>query len=254
LGLPQRQQVQARLRILNAPLLQLHVGEVLVGVGVEEAPGVVTGVGEGAVHLLVEVASLVGHLHGQAVAVHGVDDAASGDLGLQQADAVLLDDEPFLHGLEEGDGVARVGVLVPTGHSLLCGQQLLMELRPHHLSLHRLIDREQLVPHGVDDVAGGSLHFQQGQGNRWLQQVSLQGVIEGELLASRLHQDAGNGTRALQVLPHRLHLRHVLHRLLALVQLVVEVFVDDFAFQQLRGRHGGPEALEAHLALSLALL
>ena len=37
---------------------------------------------------IVEVAALVGHVHGHAVAVHGVDDAARGDLGLQQADAV----------------------------------------------------------------------------------------------------------------------------------------------------------------------
>ncbi|KAI6075512.1 hypothetical protein LUU34_01436300 [Aix galericulata] len=86
-----RQQVQACLRILDAPLLQLHVGEVLVRVGVEEALGVIGWVGEDPVHLLIEVAAFVGYFHGEAVAVHGVDDAAGGDLGLEQADAVLLD-------------------------------------------------------------------------------------------------------------------------------------------------------------------
>ncbi|KFQ55526.1 hypothetical protein N334_06538, partial [Pelecanus crispus] len=259
LRLPQRQQVQARLRILDAPLLQLQVGEVLVGVGVEEALGVIGGVGEGSVHLLVKVAAPVGHLHGEAVAVHGFDDAAGGDLGLEQADGVLLDDETFLHGLEEGDGVARVGVLVPRD-SLLSGEQLLVQFRPDDTSLHGLIDIQFPVLHRVNQEPGRCLGLQKDHGGAGPQQVPLHGLIdvqlllEGELLAGRLHQDAGNGTRAPQVRPHRLHLRHVLHRLLALVQLVVEVLVDDFAFQQLSGRHRGPEALKAHLALFLAFL
>lgn len=45
-----------------------------------------------------------------AVAVHAADDAARGDLGLQQADAVLTNNEVLLHGLEEGDLLPGVGV------------------------------------------------------------------------------------------------------------------------------------------------
>ncbi|KFQ91672.1 hypothetical protein Y956_05349, partial [Nipponia nippon] len=255
LRLPQRQQIQARLRILDALLLQLQVGEVLVGVGVKEALGVISGVGEGSVHFLVEVAPLVGHLHREAVAVHGVDDATGGDLGLEQADAVLLHDESFLHGLEEGDGVARVGVLVPSD-SLLGRQQLLVQFRPDDTSLHSLIDIQFPVLHRVDQEPSCCLSLQEDHGGAGPQQVPLHGLIDVQLLLGRLHvdtsnADTGNDIRALQVLPHRLHLRHVLHRLLALVQLVVEVLVDYFAIQQLSGRHRGPEALEAHLALFL---
>ncbi|KFQ16901.1 hypothetical protein N331_01181, partial [Merops nubicus] len=246
LRLPQRQQVQARLRILDALLLQLQVGEVLVGVGVKEALGVIGGVGEGPVHLLIEVATLVGHLHGQAAAVHGVDDATGGDLGLKQADAVLLDDKSFLHGLEEGDGVARVGVLVASD-GLLSRQQLLVQLRPNDTSLDSLVDIQFPVLHRVNQEPGCCLGFQEDHGGAGPQQVPLHGFVDvqlllGELLASGLHQDTSNGIGAPQVPPHGLHLRHVLHRLLALVQLVVEILVDDFAFQQLGSRHWAPQA------------
>ncbi|KFQ21791.1 hypothetical protein N332_12885, partial [Mesitornis unicolor] len=123
-------EIKTRVRVGHAAAQELQVGEVLVGVGVEEALGVFRGVAQDLVDLLVEVAALVGSLHGQPVAVHGVDDAAGGDLGLQQADAVLPDDQLLLHGLEEGDLVASVGVSVardgPLGR-----QQLLVQLRPH---------------------------------------------------------------------------------------------------------------------------
>ncbi|KFQ30900.1 hypothetical protein N331_09152, partial [Merops nubicus] len=95
-------EIKTSVRVGHAAAQELHVGEVLVGVWVEEALGVVRGVGEDLVHLLVKVAALVGSFHGQAVAVHGVDDAAGGDLGLEQADAVLLDDELLLPALEAG--------------------------------------------------------------------------------------------------------------------------------------------------------
>ncbi|KFR06009.1 hypothetical protein N306_04527, partial [Opisthocomus hoazin] len=255
----QGQEAEAGLWVGDAPLHQLQVGEVLLRVGVEEALGVVAGIQQDLIHLLVEEAPLVGNLHGEAVALLGVDDASRRNLGLEQADPVVLQDQTLLHGLEEGDELPRVGIPV-AGDRPLSGEQLVLELGAHDAHPHGLLHRQLEALDGVDHVARGRLRLQELEGGAWPDDALLHGLVhgqpllQGELLAGRLHQDAGDGVRALQVLPHGLHLRHVLHRLLALVQLVVEVLVDDFAVQQLGGRHGGPEALEAHLALPLAFL
>ncbi|KFP28043.1 hypothetical protein N325_01027, partial [Colius striatus] len=229
--------------------------QLILGVGVEEALGVVAGIQQDLVHLLVEEAPLVGHLHGEPVALLGVDDASRRDLGLEQADPVVLQDQPLLHGLEEGNELPRVGIPV-AGDSPLGREQFVLELRADDAHPHSFLHRQLQALDGVDDVARGRLRLQQLKRGAWPDDALLHGlgIVEGELLASRLHQHTGNGIRALQVLPHGLHLRHLLHRLLALVQLVVEVLVDDLALQQLGSRHGGPQALKAHLALLLALL
>ncbi|KFQ16902.1 hypothetical protein N331_01182, partial [Merops nubicus] len=175
------QEAQPRVRVSHAPLHQLQVGQVLLRVGVEEALGVISGVREDLVHLLVEVAALVGSFHGQAVAVHGVDDAAGGDLGLEQADAVLLDDELLLHGLEEGDLVACVRILV-AGDRPFGREHLVVQLRPDHALSHRLVHREPHVAHGVDEEAGGRLCFQEDQRGARAEQLLLHSLVDAHLL------------------------------------------------------------------------
>ncbi|KFP43590.1 hypothetical protein N324_11321, partial [Chlamydotis macqueenii] len=245
----ERQEAEAGLRVSDAALHQLQVGEVLLCVGVEEALGVVAGIQQDGVHLLVEEAPLVGHLHGEAVALLGVDDAAGGDLGLEQADAVVLQDQPLLHGLEEGDELPGVGVPV-AGDRPLGGKQLVLELGAHDAHPHSFLHRQLEALDGVDHVARGGLCLQQLECRAWPDDALLHGLVDGEPLLRGVHEDAGDAAGALQellqVLPHGWHLRHVLHGHLALVQLVVEVLVDDFALQQLSGGDGGPEALEAH--------
>ncbi|KFV12268.1 hypothetical protein N339_04787, partial [Pterocles gutturalis] len=247
----QGQEAEAGLRVSDAPLHELQVGEVLLRVGVEEALGVIAGVQQDLVHLLVEQAPLVGDLHGETVALLGVDDATSGNLGLQQADPVVLQDQTLLHGLEEGDELPGVGVPVASDRPL-SREQLVLELGPHDAHPHSLLHRQLQALDGVNDVARGRLRLQQLEGSAWPDDPLLHGLVhgqpllQGELLAGGLHQDASNSVRALQVLPYGLQLRHLLHRLLALVQLVVEVLGDYFAFQQLGGRYGCPQALKAH--------
>ncbi|KFO88841.1 hypothetical protein N320_04052, partial [Buceros rhinoceros silvestris] len=252
----QGQEAEASLWVGDAPLHQLQVGEVLLRVGVKEALGVITGVQQDLVHLLIKEAPLVGDLHGQAVALLRVDDAASGNLSLKQADPVVLQDQPLLHGLEERDELPRVGIPV-AGDRPLRREQLVLELGAHNTHPHSLLHRQLKALDGVNHVARGCLRLQELKRGAWPDDPFLHGLVhrepllQGELLAGGLHEDAGDGIRAPQVLSHGLHLRHVLHRLLALVQLVVEVLVDDPAFQQLGSRHRGPEALKAHLALLL---
>ncbi|KFU85332.1 hypothetical protein M959_15300, partial [Chaetura pelagica] len=251
------EEVKSSVRVGHAAAQELHVGEVLVGVGVEEALGVVAGVGQDAAHLLVEVAPLVGHLHGQAVAVHGVDDAARGDLGLQQADAVLLDDQLLLHGLEEGDLLARVGVGVAR-HGPLGRQQLLLQLAAHQPAGNGLLHRQLLLLVGerVDQEAGGRLRLQQHQPRALPQHALPHGLVDAHLLqlggvALGGHQHAGDAACAVQVALDGGHLRHLLHRLGALHQLGQRLLVDDARVGQVRGGHLPPEACELHLAAPL---
>ncbi|KFU99389.1 hypothetical protein N339_11232, partial [Pterocles gutturalis] len=248
-------EIKTSVRVGHAASQELHVGEVLVGVGVEEALGVVAGVAENLVHLLVEVAAPVGHLHGEAVAVHGVDDAAGGNLGLQQADAVLLDDEVLLHGLEEGDLVAGVGVGVardgPLGR-----QQLLVQLAAHQATGDGLVHRELLVGQRVNEEAGGSLRLQQHQGRALPQDALPHGLVDGHLLhlggvGLGGHQHAGDAARAVQVALDGGHFCHLLHRLGALDQVGQRVLVNDARVQQVRGGHLPPEACEFHGAAAL---
>ncbi|KFV64785.1 hypothetical protein N307_11033, partial [Dryobates pubescens] len=224
-------EIKPRGRVGHTAAQQLQVGEVLLGVGVEEALGVIAGVRQDPVHLLVEVAALVGSFHGQAVAVDGVDDAAGGDLGLEQADAVLLDDQLLLHGLEEGDLVPGVGVLV-AGDCPLGRQQLLVQLAAHQPGRHRLVHRQLLVAVGVDQEAGGRLCLQQHQRRALPEDALLHGLVDAHLLqpggvSLGGHQHTGNATGAVQVALDRGHLGHVLHRLGALHQLGHCVPVDD---------------------------
>ncbi|KFR06010.1 hypothetical protein N306_04528, partial [Opisthocomus hoazin] len=212
------QEAQPRVRVSHAPLHQLQVGEVLLRVGVEEALGVVGGVGEDLVHVLVEVAPLVGSFYRQAVAVHGVDDATGGDLGLEQADAVLLDDELLLHGLEEGDLVAGVGIPV-AGDRPFRRQHLVVQFGPNHSLPHRLVHREPRVSHGVNHEAGGSLRFQEDQRGAWAEQLLLHGFVDAHLLIGGFDQQAGNAALALQVPPDVLPLRELANAHDALRQL-----------------------------------
>ncbi|KFO12699.1 hypothetical protein N312_07886, partial [Balearica regulorum gibbericeps] len=222
------EEIKTRVRVGHAAAEELHVGEVLVGVGVEEALGVVGGVGEDLVHLVVKVAAPVGHLHGELVAVPGVADAAGGDLGLEQADAVLLDDELLLHGLEEGDLVAGVGVGVAR-HGPLGRQELLVQLAAHQPGRDGLVHGELLV--GERATESHLLH--------------LGGVGLGG------HQHAGDAARAVQVALDGGHFRHLLHRLGALDEVGQRVLVDDARVRQVRGRHLPPEAREFHVAAPL---
>ncbi|KFQ91669.1 hypothetical protein Y956_05345, partial [Nipponia nippon] len=198
-------EIKTSVRVGHAAAEELHVGEVLVGVGVEEALGVVGGVGEDLAHLLVKVAAPVGHLHGEAVAVHGVDDAAGGDLGLEQADAVLLDNELLLHGLEEGDLVAGVGVGVGVaGHSPLCTKKFLLQLAAHQPGRDGLVHGELLVGEWVDNEAGGSLRLQQHQCCAWSQDALPHSLVDAHLLhLGRVslggHQHASYASRSLKV-------------------------------------------------------
>ncbi|KFQ16356.1 hypothetical protein N330_06294, partial [Leptosomus discolor] len=253
----QGQEAEAGLRVGDAPLHELQVGEVLLCVGVEEALGVIAGIQQDLVHLLVKEAPLVGNFHGEAVALLGIDDASRGDLGLEQADPVVLQDQTLLHGLEEGDELSGVGIAV-AGDRPLSGKQLVLELRAHDAHPHSFLHRQLEALDGVNHVPRGCLRLQQLERGAWPDDTLLHGLVHGQPLLRRVHEDASDAAGALQELlqvrSHGLHLRHILHRLLALVQLVVEVLVDDFAFQQLGGRHRGPEALEAHLALFLAFL
>ncbi|KFW61021.1 hypothetical protein AS28_14267, partial [Pygoscelis adeliae] len=175
------QEAQPRVWVSHAPLHELQVGEVLLCVGVEEALGVISGVGEDLVHLLVEVAPLVGSFYRQAVAVDRIDDAAGGDLGLEQADAVLPDDELLHHGLEEGDLVARVRILV-AGYRPFSRQHLIVQFWPNHSLSHRLVHREPRVSHRVNYEAGGSLRFQEDQRGAWAEQLLFHGFIDAHLL------------------------------------------------------------------------
>ncbi|KGL88351.1 hypothetical protein N301_11114, partial [Charadrius vociferus] len=204
------------IRVGHAAAEELHVGEVLVGVGVEEALGVVGGVGEDLAHLLVKVAAPVGHLHGEAVAVHGVDDAAGGDLGLEEAYAVLLDDELLLHGLEEGDLVAGVGVGVardgPLGR-----QELLVQLAAHQPGGDGLVHGELLAGERVNEEAGGSLRLQQHQGRALPQDALPHGLVDAHLLhlggvVLGGHQHAGDTSSSLKVSSHTFHLCYFLGR------------------------------------------
>ncbi|KGL88353.1 hypothetical protein N301_11116, partial [Charadrius vociferus] len=249
---------QPRVRVGHAAAEELHVGEVLVGVGVEEALGVVGGVGEDLAHLLVKVAAPVGHLHGEAVAVHGVDDAAGGDLGLEEAYAVLLDDELLLHGLEEGDLVAGVGVGVardgPLGR-----QELLVQLAAHQPGGDGLVHGELLAGERVNEEAGGSLRLQQHQGRALPQDALPHGLVDAHLLhlggvVLGGHQHAGDAARAVQVALDGGHFRHLLHRLGALDEVGQRVLVDDARVQQVRGGHLPPEAREFDVAAALRRL
>ncbi|KAI6075513.1 hypothetical protein LUU34_01436500 [Aix galericulata] len=173
----ERQEAQSRVWVSHTPLHELQVGEILLCVGVEEALGVIGWVGEDLVHLLVKVAALVGSFDGEAVAVHGVDDAAGGDLGLEQADAVLLDDELLLHGLEEGDLVSRVRIFVAS-HRSFSRQHFIVQLWPNHSFSNRL----PRIPHRVNYEARGSLRFQEDQRSAWAEQLLLHGFIDAHLL------------------------------------------------------------------------
>ncbi|KFQ02291.1 hypothetical protein N330_04697, partial [Leptosomus discolor] len=248
-------EIKTSVRVGHAATQELHVGEVLVGVGVKEALGVVIGVREDLVHLLVEEAAPVGPLHGQAVAVHGVDDAAGGDLGLEQADAVLLDDELLLHGLEEGDLVAGVGVGVAR-HGPLGRQELLVQLAAHQPGGDGLVHGELLVVERVDDEAGGRLRLQQHQSRALPQDALPHGLVDAHLLhlggvGLGGHQHASDTARAVQVALDRGHFRHLLHRLGALDEVGQRVLVDDARVDQVRGGHLPPEAREFHLAAPL---
>ncbi|KFO88842.1 hypothetical protein N320_04054, partial [Buceros rhinoceros silvestris] len=192
------QEAQPCVWVSHTPLHQLQVGEVLLRVGVKEALGVISGVREDLVQFWAKVAPLVGHLDGQAVAVHGVDDAAGGDLGLEQADAVLLDDELLLHGLEEGDLITCVGILVARD-SPFGGEHLVVQLRPDHPLSHCLIHREPRVAHRVDDEARGSLSFQENQRSARAEQLLLHGFVDAHLLIGGFDQQAGDAALALQV-------------------------------------------------------
>ncbi|KAK7799240.1 hypothetical protein U0070_023693 [Myodes glareolus] len=152
LGPSEWQEAQACLGVLHTALQQLQVGEVLMRVGVEEALGVVVRICQDAVHLFIEVATLVGHIHRHAMAVDRVDDAPCGNLSLQQADAMVPDDEVLLHGLKEGDLLPGVGVLVASD-STLGRQELVVQLRTHNPLLHSLIDGQPPVPHRVQQEA-----------------------------------------------------------------------------------------------------
>ncbi|KFP85313.1 hypothetical protein N311_12629, partial [Apaloderma vittatum] len=159
---------------------------------------------------------VLGGSRGQAVAVHGVDDAAGGDLRLEQADAVLLDDELLLHGLEEGDLLSCVGVLV-AGHCSFCRKKFFLQLAAHQPLGDGLIHRELPVGERVDDEAGGRLRLQQHQGRALPQDALPHGLVDAHLLQlARLglggHQHAGDASSSLQVSPHTLHLRYFLCR------------------------------------------
>ncbi|KFQ49443.1 hypothetical protein N333_05637, partial [Nestor notabilis] len=188
------------------------VGEVLVCVVVEEALGVVAGVREDLVHLLVEVAAPVGHLHGQAVAVHGVDDAAGGDLGLEQADAVLLDDELLLHGLEEGDLLSCAGVGVAY-YSSLCREKFLLELTSYQPRGDSFIHRELLFSAWVNDEASSSLCLQQHQGCALPQDALPHGLVDAHLLqlaglGLAGHQHTSDAASSFEVFSHTVHLSY----------------------------------------------
>ncbi|OBS74165.1 hypothetical protein A6R68_15295 [Neotoma lepida] len=87
----ERQETQACLGVLHTALQQLQ--EVLMHVGVEETLSVITQVSQDAVHLFIDVATLVGHVHRHMMAVYQVDDATCGNLSLQQADVMVLDNK-----------------------------------------------------------------------------------------------------------------------------------------------------------------
>ncbi|KFP69405.1 hypothetical protein N310_05438, partial [Acanthisitta chloris] len=195
----QGQEAQPRLRVRDATLHELQVGEVLLRVGVEEALGVIAGVQQDLVHLLVEETSLVGNLHGQAVALLGVDDASRGDLSLQQADPVVLQDQPLLHGLEEGDELPGIGVSVASDSSL-SREQLVLELRAHNAHPHSFLHCQLEALDRVDHIARGCLRLQELEGSARPDDALLHGLVNGEPLLRGVHKDTGNAAGALQEL------------------------------------------------------
>ncbi|KFO78860.1 hypothetical protein N303_03383, partial [Cuculus canorus] len=222
------EEAEPRGRLGDAPLQELQVGEVLLGVGVEEALGVVAGVGEDGVHLLVEVTALVGHLDGDAVAVDGVDDAAGGHLGLQEADAVLLDDELLLHGLEEGDLLAGVRIAVPG--------QFLVEFRSHQTDADGFVHRVGLVLDGVHQAAGGGLDLQEHHGGAGHQEMFPQRLVEALPLPGR-ENHTGNARRPPEEPLDGIVLRYFLGGNLSFFKISEEVRADDSRLQEVPGAH-----------------
>ncbi|KFP79694.1 hypothetical protein N310_03036, partial [Acanthisitta chloris] len=212
------------------------VAQVLLGVGVEEALGVIAGVGEDAVHLLIEVAALVGHVHGQAVAVHGVDDAAGGDLRLEQADPMALHYQPLLHGLKEGHWGLCVGVSVAC-HSSLRAEKLLVHFRSDQPFSQCLLHGEPLVLLRVNDVASGSLCLQQHQGCPWPQDALPHGLVDAHLLLARLDEDSCDEIGALEELLNSVVLCHLLGRDASLLEALEHLNADDARVQQVPAAH-----------------
>ncbi|KFP61743.1 hypothetical protein N322_06358, partial [Cariama cristata] len=195
----QGQEAEAGLWVGDAPLHELQVGEVLLCVGVEEALGVVAGIQQDLVHLLVEEAPLVGNLHGEAVALLGIDDASRCNLGLQQADPVVLQDQALLHGLEEGDELSGVGIPV-AGDRPLSGEQLVLELGAHDAHPHSFLHRQLEALDGVNHIARGCLCLQQLKGSAWPDDTLLHGLVHGQPLLRGVHKDASDAAGALQEL------------------------------------------------------
>ncbi|PKU30917.1 hypothetical protein llap_18779 [Limosa lapponica baueri] len=191
------QEAEASLWVGDAPLHELQVGEVLLRVGVEEALGVVAGVQQDLVHLLIEEAPLVGNLHGQAVALLGIDDASRRNLGLQQADPVVLQDQTLLHGLEEGDELSGVGIPVASDCPL-SGEQLVLELGAHDAHPYSFLHCQLEALDGVNHVPRGRLRLQELKGGAWPDDTLLHGLVDGQPLLRGVHIDASNAAGALQ--------------------------------------------------------
>ncbi|KFO63263.1 hypothetical protein N302_08428, partial [Corvus brachyrhynchos] len=231
------QHVQPSLWVLDTSLQELHICQVLMGVGVKEALGVITGVREDLIHLLVEVATLVGHLHRHTVAVHGVDDATGGNLGLEQADAVALHNQPLVHGFKQGHWGFGVGVSVAPCHGPFRVLQLLVDIWPNDALPHSLIHTELLVAHRVNDEARGSLGLQQGQGYSWHHDVLLHGLINAHSLVGWLEHNPPNAARAIEVLPDRVHVQHLFWGDGSLQHLLKQGPVNDTSFHQVISTH-----------------
>ncbi|KFQ48107.1 hypothetical protein N333_03528, partial [Nestor notabilis] len=245
----QGQEAEASLRVSDAPLHELQVGEVLLCVGVEEALGVITGVQQDLIHLLIEEAPLVGDLHRQAVALLGVDDAAGGNLSLQQADPMVLQDQPLLHGLEEGDELPGVGVPVASDGPL-SRKQLVLELRAHDAHANGLLHCQLQALDGVDDIACGCLCLQELKGGARPDDAFLHGLVDREplldahLLVGGFDQQPSNAAPALQVPPDLIPLCELTNAHSALHQLLQALLAQDTSVHQLPCRHLLTDAAE----------
>ncbi|KFW83535.1 hypothetical protein N305_07667, partial [Manacus vitellinus] len=232
--LRQREEPQPRLRIADAPLLQLLVGHVLLGVGIKEdleGSVLVAGLGKGLARVLIQAPSLLGRLQGDVVATRWVNDASRGHLHLHELHGLFVRDQALLHGLEEGDLLARERVFVAR-HGPLRVLQLLVDVRADDSLPDSLVHTELLVVHGVDDEARGSLGLQQGQGYPWHHNVLLHGLVNAHPLVRRLEHDPPDAARAVEVLPDRVHVQDLLRRDGSLQHLLEQGPVDDARFHQ----------------------
>ncbi|TRY88261.1 hypothetical protein DNTS_022640 [Danionella cerebrum] len=195
-------QTQASVGVSHTALHKLQVGKILLCVGVKETFGVVIWISQNLVHLLIEVASLISHLYRNTMAVHRINDSPSGDLGFQQTNSMLFDDEVFFQGLEQGYYFPRVGICVAShspfsredlenGLGMFINEEVVLSFFHNHkqtqasvgvshTALHKLQVGKILLCVGVKETFGVVI---------WISQNLVHLLIEVASLISHLYRN-----------------------------------------------------------------